>query len=112
MSNTGTWALRDGVLVKVSDEIPRMSRYQISGSRPFCERNGEVLDFGDGPHYVADAAEKRAYMQKHGVSEYQGGARSLPRTDLDSLPTFKEHFHREHGVPLQDAQGLVHRTGE
>lgn len=109
---TGTYAFRDGKMVKISDEIPKLGRYQIAGSKPFCETGGETLDFGDGPHHVRDATEKREYMNMHGVMEAQEGIKR-PEYDPKSVESFESYFHRTTGTGLREnADGLVKKVGD
>lgn len=111
-SNSGTyvWDRTLRKLVKVSDRIPSLARHEIAGSRPYCAPNGETLDFGDGPIHVANASEKRAVMRRYGVAEAQGRI-DPPRYDPSTAPSFKEFFHKEHGVPLSEATGLIKKVG-
>jgi hypothetical protein len=112
-SNTGTWRYdRElGLCVKISDEIPRIaSRVNILGEHVYCEPNGETLDFGKGPVHVNNASEKRKVLRSFGVAPAPDGVShiSQPKFDPDTVPSFKEHFQKEHGTPLSEAQGLVH----
>ncbi len=109
-SNTGTWVFDTTLqkLVKVSDRIPNISRFEVAGSRVYCDPNGETLDFGAGSVDVRDATEKRQVMQKHGVMEAQGKWEG-PKYDPDTVPTFAEHFREETGTSLDEAgPSLIH----
>lgn len=107
---SGTWKYDEelGQCVQVSDRIPKLSRFTVAGSRPFCSRRGEMIDLGNGPEFVRDATEKRELMKRHGVMEAQG---DIPRKAPKRMPSFSEHFRKETGTPLSEAGGLVHVQG-
>lgn len=113
MAESGVWVYDPKLdkVVKVSDRIPRLaSRVLVGGEHVYCKPNGETLDFGTGPIRVNSAAEKRRVLREHGVAPAPDGTRGIRQRkyDPDSVPTFEEHFNREHGVPLKEAHGLVH----
>lgn len=99
---TGTWVYDKDLkkCVKVSERIPGLGRFCVEGSRPFCARNGETLDFGSGPTEVRDATEKRALMRKHGVMEAPGRDRMANKPAPAKHETFKEYFYKTHGTDL------------
>lgn len=83
------------------------SRVSLEGARVYCKPNGETLDFGIGDVVTVNSAqEKRTELKKRGLMEYQGNI-GQKKYNPDSVPSFGEYFHKEHGVSLHEASGLV-----
>ena len=67
MSNTGTYKLEEGVLVKISDRIPKISTdVTFTGSE-------EVLDIDDKPVVVRSKKQKERELKKRGLIELLPG---------------------------------------
>jgi hypothetical protein len=80
----------------------------VEGELVVCARNGETLDFGQGPVHVGDSFEKARVMRAHGVMQHPGGNLHTNKLEPARLPTFSDYFHKTHGIPLSEASGLIH----
>ena len=95
----------------VSEGAPPSNRFLvIHGESVYCAPNGEVHDFGGGPVCVNDAHEKATLLRAEGLMPSPGGR--INRPEMPRLPSFKEHFYKEHGMALTEATGLVHGVPE
>jgi hypothetical protein len=108
---TGTYVYDETTrkLVRVSDKVPTRSSAAgllVGGEVVSCKNGGEVLDFGKGPHFVKDSAEKRRVLRKYGVMPAPRGVTKHSPPEL-KVPSFGEFFYKKHGTSLQESPGLV-----
>lgn len=103
------WDEEQKRFVKVADRRGDVaSKTSIQGEPVVCKRGGEYLELDEPGKkvFVADAAEKRRELKKRGLmpspENWEGSKKSV------DLPSFEEFFHKEHGMPLKEATGLVH----
>jgi hypothetical protein len=107
---TGTfvWDRKERKFVKISDSPPNVTgKICIEGEPVVCDTNGETLDFGVGDQVrVESAQEKHKALKKRGLMPSPTGMKNK-KPDSSGIPSFGEYFHKEHGMPLKEATGLV-----